>query len=62
MRRWQLRCVWTSEGLPVLRSMSVECGGLASAWINEAGVFALTQDFQAAIGQEFSALGVLRVG
>ena len=42
MRRWQLRCVWTSEGSPVLRSMSVDCGGLASAWINEAGVFALT--------------------
>ena len=62
MRRWQLRCVWTAEGLPVLRSMSVDCGGLASAWINEAGVFALTQGFQAAIGQEFSALGVLRVG
>ena len=41
-RRWQLRCVWTSEGFPVLRSMSVDCGGLASAWINEAGVFALT--------------------
>ena len=42
MRKWQLRCVWTSEGRPVLRSMSVDCGGLASAWINEAGVFALT--------------------
>ena len=42
MRRWQLRCVWTSEGLPVFRSMPVDCGGLASAWINEAGVFALT--------------------
>ena len=42
MRKWQLRWVWTSEGLPVLRSMSVDCGGLASAWIREAGVFALT--------------------
>ena len=30
------------EGLPVLGSLSVDCGGLASAWINGAGFCALT--------------------
>ena len=29
-------------GLPILGSLSVACGGLASAWIKKAGVFALT--------------------
>ena len=59
--RWQLRRVWTSEGLPVLGSMSVDCGGQALALIKGAGIFALIIA-SAAIGQEVSALGVLRVG
>ena len=29
-------------GLPVLRALSVACGGLAAAWINAAGFFVLT--------------------
>ena len=29
-------------GSPVLRSLSVACGGLAAAWINAAGFFVLT--------------------
>ena len=43
MRKWQLRWVWSwSEGLSVLGSLSVDCGGLTSAWINQAGFCALT--------------------
>ena len=61
MRRWQLRCVWTSEGFPVLRSMSVECGGLASTWINEAGVFALIMASKLPSAKK-SQRWVLRVG
>ena len=42
-RKWQLRCVWTDERATLfLGSMSVDCGGLASAWIDEAGFLAVT--------------------